>query len=68
MGEKPSGLGSAFLPHSRILDATTPAEDKNVPIRSALPTLEYEEGQGHGCTTVSPNGDEALGAVEHGDS
>lgn len=44
------------------------AEDKNVPVCGALPTLEYEKGQGHGRTTVSPNGDEALGAVEHGNS
>lgn len=57
-----------LLPHAQTLGATVPAEDKNVPVRGAFPTLKYEKGQGHRCTTVSPNGDEALGAVEHGNS
>ena len=52
---KPVSANSGLLrneAHYRAL----PAKDKNVPIRGALPTLKYEEGQGHRCTTVSPDG------------
>lgn len=32
-----------FRSHPQILDVTVPAEDKNVPVRGALPTLKYEK-------------------------